>query len=280
MNPRQLLLLAFGAALVEGLKDTSPFVFLSTSDFPSSSSSLKPATSVLDDVWENLKTCPSDYYIIASQPGVHAADYRGHRATPRLREKVLGKDKAIRSNVTVSEVTGILDPLSIGNGLRDECAAQVTEIDGSTGHYPAKFGDGPRVVYVSFPALPLHEGRAQQLSHNDALLADIIDQISSPKYTLIYSTSPREYEEEGKASSVTYDSNDIKDQYPFHQDLKRDFRESNRQDEQGDNRSLFDKYQFLSPGIFMGFIALFFIVTILYVGVSALLSLEVSYAAF
>jgi hypothetical protein len=63
---------------------------------------------------------------------VHAADYSGRRATPRLREKVLGKDKSIRSNVTVTEVAGVLDPLAIGSGLRDECGAEVTEIDASS----------------------------------------------------------------------------------------------------------------------------------------------------
>ncbi|CRG89812.1 hypothetical protein PISL3812_06851 [Talaromyces islandicus] len=279
MNPRQLLLLALGAVAVEGFTDTSPFVLLSTSDFPSSSSSLKSATSLLSDVWEKLKTCPSDYYIIASQPGVHAADYLDRRATPRLREKVLGKDKAIRSNITVTEVAGVLDPLAIGNGLRDECGAEVTEIDASTGSYPSDFGKGPRVIYVSFPALPLQDQRVQQLSNNDGFLSDIIDRVPSSKYSLVYTTSPRE-SEEGESTSVTYNTDDIKDQEYLHQDLKRDFGEFARQESADSNQSVFDKYQFLSPGIFMGAIALFFLVGILYVGISALLSLEVSYAAF
>lgn len=44
----------------------------------------------------------------------------------------MGKDKAIRSNFTVTEVAGILDPSFIRSGLRDECGAQVTEIDASS----------------------------------------------------------------------------------------------------------------------------------------------------
>lgn len=98
--------------------------------FPSSTSHIRSAKSLLGDVWGRLKTCPSDYYIIASQPGVHAADYSDQRATPRLREKVLGSDKAIRSNITVTEVTGSLDIESIRNGLENECGAQVTRVDG------------------------------------------------------------------------------------------------------------------------------------------------------
>lgn len=44
--------------------------------------------------------------------------------------------------------------------------------------------------------------------------------------------------------------------------------------------ALFDKYQFFTPGIFMGLTALFLLLSILYVGISALASLEVSYGAF
>jgi len=46
------------------------------------------------------------------------------------------------------------------------------------------------------------------------------------------------------------------------------------------NASLFERYQFFTPGIFMGFVAGFIMLSILYVGLSALSSLEVSYGAF
>lgn len=47
-----------------------------------------------------------------------------------------------------------------------------------------------------------------------------------------------------------------------------------------DNRGLFEKYQFFTPGIFMGLIALVVMLSILGVGLTALSSLEVSYGAF
>lgn len=34
------------------------------------------------------------------------------------------------------------------------------------GSYPSSFGDGPRVITVNFPMLPLGPERAQQLSDN------------------------------------------------------------------------------------------------------------------
>ncbi|KUL87312.1 hypothetical protein ZTR_03343 [Talaromyces verruculosus] len=278
MIPRKLLVLALGAGVVDALRDTSPFILLSTSDLLSSSSAnVLPATSLLSDVWSSLKTCPSDYYIIATQPGVHATDYSTQKATPRLREKVLGNDKAIRSNITVTEVVGIFDPTSIRNGLEEECGAEVTKIDGGASGTSLEFEGGPRIIDITFPALSLHESRLQELSRNDALLADVLDHIPSSKYTLIYATTPREYEDED-LSSLTYGSEDDL-QEPLHQDLKRDFAES-RQDDISDNRSLFQKYQFLSPGIFMGFVVAFVLITILYVGISALVGLEVPYAAF
>ena len=47
-----------------------------------------------------------------------------------------------------------------------------------------------------------------------------------------------------------------------------------------DNRPLFEKYQFFTPGIFMALVSLVVLMSILYVGLSALASLEVSYGAF
>ncbi|KAL1968510.1 hypothetical protein VTN77DRAFT_1720 [Rasamsonia byssochlamydoides] len=280
MHLSRFWLLALGAAAVEGFKDTSPFVFASTSEFPTSSSHLKSATSLFGDVWSKLKTCPSDYYIIASQPGVHATDYSSRKSAPRLREKATGKDKAIRSNFTVTEVVGILDAASIRDGLKDECGAHVTAIDASTGSYPLDFGTSPRVIDVTFPMLPLGSNRAQQLADNDAFLADIIDRVPSSKYTLVYVTSPREFVDDAEPDSPVYNLESGVFQEPLHMELKRDYAGHAREDGSDSSRSLFEEYQFLSPGIFMGLVAGFVFLAILYVGFSALTSLEVPYAAF
>lgn len=177
------------------------------------------------------------------------------------------------------------------------------------------FGQSPRMIDVTFPALPLGSNRAQQLADNgakynsarqtvhclhlflvDAFLADIIDRIPSSKYTLIYVTSPREFVENGESDSVVYNSDVF--QEPLHMQLKRDYAGDARQDDSDSGKSLFQEYQFLSPGtfstialdvlypvndlsgIFMGLFASFVCLIILYVGFSALTSLEVPYAAF
>lgn len=43
---------------------------------------------------------------------------------------------------------------------------------------------------------------------------------------------------------------------------------------------LFENYQFFTPGIFMAYTALFFMIAVLYVAVSAISSVGVSYGAF
>lgn len=73
--------------------------------------------------------------------------------------------------------------------------------------------------------------------------------------------------------------------YPsaLHQDLKRDIKFQplkNNNNTMQDGLPLFEKYQFLSPGIFMGLTVTLLLVVILWVGVSAIAGLEVSYMAF
>ncbi len=66
-------------------------------------------------------------------------------------------------------------------------------------------------------------------------------------------------------------------------ELKRQsepIRLSRRKSNASDNAPLFEKYQFFTPGIFMGFVALFVMLSVLYMGLTALSSLQVSYGAF
>lgn len=69
--------------------------------------------------------------------------------------------------------------------------------------------------------------------------------------------------------------------YPsaMHMDLKRDL-SARAKDATDNNLGLFEKYQFLTPGIFMALVVSIPLLLILYVGIYALGSLEVSYFAF
>ncbi|KAN0076645.1 BIG/ATPase V1 complex, subunit S1 [Elaphomyces granulatus] len=273
-------LLTLGAAVVEGYRDTSPFFFASTSELFTSSSQLKTARSLLEDVRNKLEGCHSDYYVIASQPGVHATDYSTRQSAPRLRERVMGGDKAIRSSFTVTEVVGEVDLGYIRHLLEEKCGVHLTEIDASIGSHPTSFGKGPRIISVTFPMLPLSPERSQQLINNDAFLAGVIDQVPSQSYTFLYITSPKEFVDGEVTDSFVYHPENSAYQEPLHMDLKRDYVAHSRGPSLPSNQSLFQRYQFLSPGIFMGLFASFICLSILYVGLSALMSLQVPYAAF
>ncbi|KAJ6013334.1 hypothetical protein N7540_007925 [Penicillium herquei] len=275
-------LLALGAAAVDAFRDTSPFFMASTSEVLMNSAYIKNGASVYDEISSALSTCPSDYYVVVSQPGVHSSDFSTRKSAPRLGAKMLGKDKSIRSKMSVNEVAGLLDVKQIKNLLVDNCKAQTTAIDGSSGSYPSHFEPGPQVIDVEFPMLSLGSDRARQLSENDGLLSDIIDRIpSASKYTVLYVTSPREFPE---SDSVVYESSNEFNQEGLHMDLKRDYSShssySSSSASSDRHQSLFDEYQYFTPGIFMGLIASFFFIFILYIGISALSSLQVSYAAF
>lgn len=66
-----------------------------------------------------------------------------------------------------------------------------------------------------------------------------------------------------------------------HIDLKRDFRvRADNSTNAPDTRPLFEKYQYFTPGIFMGLVVGILLLSILYVGLNAVSSLQVSYGAF
>jgi len=63
-------------------------------------------------------------------------------------------------------------------------------------------------------------------------------------------------------------------------ELKRDLSSHVQRANSTNDAGLFEKYQYFTPGLFMGFLAVIPLFLILTVGVRALLSLEVSYFAF
>lgn len=164
MNLRSLGLLALGAATANAFRDTSPFFLASTSEYVSlrritkaqhplqdcglelwniraneirirvlvPSSNIALATSLLNDISSNLKSCPSDYYVVASQPGVHSTDFSTRKSAPRLGAKMTGKDKAIRSTASVHQVAGVMDAKEVQNMIGNACGAEATVIDASS----------------------------------------------------------------------------------------------------------------------------------------------------
>jgi hypothetical protein len=92
---------------------------------------IQTGASVLESLSSSLSTCPSDYYVVVYQPGVHSSDFSTRKSAPRLGAKMLGKDSSIRSKMSVDEVAGLVEPKEIKSLLVKKCKAQTTAIDGS-----------------------------------------------------------------------------------------------------------------------------------------------------
>lgn len=163
----------------------------------------------------------------------------------------------------------------------------VVVLDAENGVITADFVPERRLVHVlNFDDGDLKGGRLSEdpkrreveLRDNDARIDRVLSHIGND-YTVIYTSTPvngtitKKETEEGSYQADFVD--------PAHIDLKRDLEiRVPDKTEQTDFRPLFETYQFLTPGLFMGLLVGLIMITILGVGMRALSSLQVSYGAF
>jgi uncharacterized protein YlbG (UPF0298 family) len=122
----------------------------------------------------------------------------------------------------------------------------------------------------------------RKLTPADANLEQfVVNDAKSHDYTVIYITTPQtesQANEQLKQEHYTYE---MEASFPeaVQMELKRDLSSHDKRANSTDV-GLFEKYQYFTPGIFMGFAAIIPLFLILLVGIRALTSLEVSYFAF
>ncbi len=121
----------------------------------------------------------------------------------------------------------------------------------------------------------------------DAALQKELSQIpQATSYTLIYLTTapPSSHPVSPSTSTSTSEENIYQPSFEndaVHMDLKRNLAPPARgKGPFSDQRPLFEQYQFLTPGLFMGLLVGLILFAILSVGISAISGLKVSYAAF
>ncbi|MCJ1474609.1 hypothetical protein MMC13_003269 [Lambiella insularis] len=274
---------ALALVAASAFQDTSPFIFFSTSEILATSPQIASAASLTSTIRAELRKCPSDVYLIVSQPGVTAIDYRSQQSTPYLRRWVSGEDKHVRSSFTVSEVLGEFDTTALVSTLEQQCGAGKLNVDASTGLFDIVNDLKPRIIMVDFPLLPVGAERFTSSRTNDLFLSNLLSIIPSPNYTVVYTTTP--------ATSVNQHTTMEPSMYEMdktmsplvHMDLKRDLMIHPRASGNGSNSTslpLFERYQYFTPGLFMGLLVGFLLLSILYVAISGVSSLQVSYAAF
>ncbi|MCJ1402145.1 hypothetical protein MMC11_005364 [Xylographa trunciseda] len=274
---------ALGIAAVNAFDNTSPFVFFSTSEILASSPQITTATSLSTIINSELAKCPSDIYIIVSQPGATAGDYRSKNSTPYLRRYISGEDKHVRSSFTISDVLGEIDTAAFSNTLEQQCGAGTLSIDASTGLFNIVDNMKPRILKVDFPALPAGSQRSTSSRTNDLFLSNLLNMLPSPNYTVIYTTTPASNDEQHTDFEPSVYKMDQTMSPLVHMDLKRDIllhSLASGNSTNGTSLPLFERYQYFTPGLFMGLLVAIPLLSILYVAIAAVSSLQVSYASF
>ncbi|ESZ94597.1 hypothetical protein SBOR_5008 [Sclerotinia borealis F-4128] len=272
------------AAVVQAFKDTSPFLLFSSSELPPSmqieSQELDTTSSILRNTKSFLSTCPSDVYIIIQQPALAVSDFSALDSIPHM--------KAAISDSRVKATYSVTDVIYEGGNLAEELAEHIeascgkkVERRNNVGLESAD-GNANGVIVSNFNALSTEKvSRAEELNDQDVMLNSVFYEHLSrgPEYTVIYTTTPlgsvlQQDEPELPIYNAEFDAT-------AHIDLKRDFRiKSDNSTNAHDTRPLFEKYQYFTPGIFMGLVVGIIFLSILYVGLSAVSSLQVSYGAF
>ncbi|KAL2163074.1 hypothetical protein VTH06DRAFT_6910 [Thermothelomyces fergusii] len=260
-------LLACTAPPVQAFSDSSPFIFFSTAKLaiPPSTPQLQTASRVFTTAKSLLSSCPSSRYLLISQPNLHAADIRDGRSCrlPNLCRAVESDEN--NSNWDVAEVIGQLSGKTLEEYIKGACEERKQAV---------------RVQRFELKNLPAasardgeDKGRDDILGDNDYELGKLLEDLGDDYTVMVYS-DPNELQAYEPEFSQ-----------PVHMDLKRWSGEAlevvaREGSDSANNLPLFEKYQFFTPGIFMSFIVLAVLLSILGVGIKALASLEVSYGAF
>ncbi|KAI1490327.1 BIG/ATPase V1 complex, subunit S1 [Biscogniauxia mediterranea] len=245
-------------ASAQAFSDSSPFILFSTAKIPSANleqqqqPQLQSSAQVLSSTKQLLSSCPTDRYVLVSQPGLNAARHlRSRDAVPRLRTAL----DAAASRYTVAEVVDDDDGLDlrlVAQYIRETCGVPASAVD----EIELSPVDG-----------------AKTLRENDDELGLVLGQYDAEgSYTVLYMGGPRT-EIPGTYTADFEDS--------VHTELKRQLQGVvRRAGESNSKLGLFDKYQFFTPGIFMALVVFIVLMSMLYAGISAVASLEVSYGAF
>ncbi|KAH6640978.1 vacuolar ATP synthase subunit S1-domain-containing protein [Chaetomium tenue] len=296
-------LLACAASQAQAFSDSSPFVLLSTAKFvpvpyrklqptvlpqpaahtrtlidtqshrlstPPSTSQLQTASQVLTTAKSLLASCPTKRYLLVSQPNMHAADIRDDSSSSSSSSS---SDSCRMPNLCRAARRDDINSWAVAETIGRVSGQPLEEYIAQT------CGEGVSVQRVELRQLPAasdrvgaESARGEVLGDNDHELGKLLDTLEGEDYTVVVFSDPSE----SKAYEPEFSG-------PVHMDMKRSVERqfvARSKSDSTDNLPLFEKYQFFTPGIFMAFIVLAVVLSILGVGLKALSSLEVSYGAF
>ncbi|KXJ93164.1 BIG/ATPase V1 complex, subunit S1 [Microdochium bolleyi] len=243
--------LAACCASAQAFSDSTPFILFSTAKFtePDSTRQLQSRDEVVSSAKNILSSCPTQRYLLVTQPNLNAGHLRSAAAVPKLH----GSIEKSKSSYTVAEVAGLVDIKQLHDYINEAC-------------------NGKTVLIDELNLTPLSGTNSAALGENDNNFGMVVDQYDlAGDYTVLYTAGSRTDEPSGYTAEF-HDS--------MRTELKRQVQPVRRANSTFENLPLFEKYQFFTPGIFMAFLVIFILVSILFVGVSAVASLKVPYGAF
>ncbi|KAI2473750.1 BIG1-domain-containing protein [Annulohypoxylon bovei var. microspora] len=246
--------LAACCASAHAFSDSSPFLLFSTAELerPSNQAQIQSNGDVSASIQKLLSGCPTERYLVVSQPNLNANDLSAKDAVPNLRRSL---EKA-QTRYTVSEVAGQLDLKDVSAYIQKSCEGVVQ----------------PFIDELELAPLPSTNG-ARTLKDNDGELGMVLEQYEREgSYTILYAGGPR---------TETPQAYHAEFQNTVHEELKRDLHLiQQRAKNNSQSLPLFEKYQYFTPGIFTALVASIILMSILYVGLLGVASLEVPYGAF
>lgn len=102
----------------------------SPSSQAASTRQLQTEAEVIATAKSYLSECPSDAYVVVSQPSVSQADYSNANAVPHLRQMMAAK--ATQTKVSIAEVVGNLEADDLQSYLQSQCGAGILTVDASS----------------------------------------------------------------------------------------------------------------------------------------------------
>ncbi|PSS02391.1 BIG/ATPase V1 complex, subunit S1 [Coniella lustricola] len=281
------LLATSGAA---AFSDSSPFLMYSTSSKfspPAAPPQLQSTASVLATAQSLLSSCPTSLYLIYTHPNVHASDVRNpntgacnehNLCAPRRYNNATKDWESITAVYGVSEVVG--PEISAGelqSYIEDVCAKEGQQ--------------GATVVLTHLDPLPPssteNDDRSWAMTFESRLIAQMVDNRKQllvnggddDEYTVIYFAGAHVPQYQAEFNDAAGAGAEVQ------MELRKRAWEVRADADKGAGKPassapLFVKYQFFTPGIFMGFLGAIIMISMLYVGLSAVASLQVSYGAF
>lgn len=265
-----LALVATAIASVRAFSDTSPFLLLSSSSLPESSSQalsvqIGSRDYVLNTTKFLLSKCSSEIYYVLTQPSL--PEQMLQNVAPNLIQAINNPGVNIKFSVSETVALRPNDGEGIVRYLENTCGGR--RVNGWA------FNEVENQIKHGKSLIVAKNLDGDMVDSDTSIFKNVLSQITKYKYTIIFTTIPPEY--------TNADLSSIDDLTPesLHTELRREIQARAHNISVGaDLRPLFEKYQFLSPGLFMGLFVTLILMFILTVGITAISCLEVSYGAF